>query len=49
MNGNAVWEQEAAGKAWLIPGGGSARLGDYDNGRDNLRQKIQIEGDTELS
>ncbi len=49
MNGNAVWEQEAAGEARLIPEGGYARLGDYDNGRDNLRQKIQTEENTELS
>ena len=52
MSAKAVWEQEATDKAHLIlPEEGYARLGDYDNGRDDLWQKIRIKrGDsTELS
>jgi hypothetical protein len=32
MNGNAIWEQEAADKAELILEGGYARLSDYGTG-----------------
>jgi uncharacterized protein YkwD len=48
MNGSAVWEQEAEDEAELILDG-YARLGDYDNGRDDLRQKIRIGENSELS
>jgi uncharacterized protein YkwD len=41
MNDDAVWEQEATDHAELILDG-HARLGDYDNGRDELRQKIRV-------
>ncbi len=50
MNGKAVWEQEATDEAELILKGGYARLGDYDNGEDDLRQKIRVgKKHTELS
>ena len=52
MNTKAVWEREATDKAQLILAEeGHARLGDYDNGCDDLWQKIRIRrGDsTELS
>ena len=48
MNGKAVWEQEAKDGADLILDG-YARLGDYDNGKDDLRQKIQVGENAELS
>jgi uncharacterized protein YkwD len=49
MKGKAVWRQGAKDRAELILKGGYARLGDYDNGRDDLSQKIRIEENTELS
>jgi uncharacterized protein YkwD len=48
LNGDAVWEQEATDRAELILDG-HARLGDYDNGKDELRQKIRIGEDTRLA
>jgi uncharacterized protein YkwD len=48
MNGKAVWEQEAKDGADLILDG-YARLGDYDNGKDDLHQKIRVGENTELS
>jgi uncharacterized protein YkwD len=44
----AIWEQKARDGADLILDG-HARFGDYDNGRDELRQKIQVEENSELS
>jgi uncharacterized protein YkwD len=41
MDGKAVWKQEAKNGAELIADG-HACLGDYDNGRDELSQKIQV-------
>ena len=51
MDSTEVWQQEAKDNAELIltQRGGYARLGDYDNGRDELRQKIRIKEDSELS
>jgi hypothetical protein len=48
MNDDAVWEQEATDHADLILDG-RARLGDYDNGRDELRQKIRVGENTQLA
>jgi uncharacterized protein YkwD len=48
MNDKAVWEQQATDEAELILDG-YARLGDYDNGRDELRQEIRVGENTELS
>ena len=48
MSSKGVWEQKATDKAELIlPEEGYARLGDYDNGRDELWQKIRIEEEEE--
>jgi uncharacterized protein YkwD len=44
----AIWEQEARDGADLILDG-YTRFGDYDNGRDELRQKIRVEENSELS
>ena len=41
MDSKAVWEQEARDGAALILDG-YARLGDYDSGRDDLRQKVEV-------
>jgi hypothetical protein len=41
MDGGAVWEQKGRDGAKLLVGG-HARLGDHDNGRDVLRQKIRV-------
>ncbi|HEV3477069.1 MAG TPA: hypothetical protein VG127_06280, partial [Rubrobacteraceae bacterium] len=51
MRNRVVWEQRARDGAELILSEeGYARLGDYDNGRDDLRQKVRIrEGTAELS
>jgi uncharacterized protein YkwD len=50
MSSKAVWEQEAIDHAELIlPEVGYARLGDYDNGRDKLWQKIRVPENSELS
>jgi hypothetical protein len=48
MDGKAVWEQEAKDGAQLIVDG-HARFGDYDEGRDVLRQKIRVREDARLS
>jgi uncharacterized protein YkwD len=48
MSGDAVWEQEATDDADLILDG-HARLGDYDNGRDEIRQEIRVGESTDLS
>jgi uncharacterized protein YkwD len=48
MNNDDVWEQEAEDEADLIVGG-YAHLGDDDNGEDELRQKLQVGENTELS
>ncbi len=48
MNSDAVWKQEARDGANLILDG-YARLGDYNNGEDDLRQKIRVGENTELS
>jgi hypothetical protein len=49
MNGGAVWEQEAKDGADLILGEGHARLGGYDDGADELRQKIRVGKNTQLA
>jgi len=48
MDGKAVWEQETENGAELIVDG-HAYLGDYDHGRDDLSQKIQVGENTRLS
>jgi uncharacterized protein YkwD len=48
MNGGAVWEQKAKDGVDLVLDG-YARLGDYNNGEDDLRQKIRLGENTELS
>jgi Cysteine-rich secretory protein family len=48
MSGDAVWREQATDHADLILDG-HARLGDYDNGRDELRQKIHVRQNTELA
>jgi uncharacterized protein YkwD len=48
MNGDEVWQQRATDRAELILDG-HARLGDYDNGKDELRQKIRIGENTQLA
>jgi uncharacterized protein YkwD len=51
MSDTSVWQQKATDHAELIlKREGYARLGDYDNGRDDLRQKVRIKESTgELS
>jgi uncharacterized protein YkwD len=54
MSSEAVWQQRATDDAELIlfseEGEGYARLGDYDNGRDELWQKVRVwENSSELS
>jgi uncharacterized protein YkwD len=51
MERRVVWQQEAKDNAELIliEGDGYARLGDYDNGRDELWQKVRIGENSELS
>jgi uncharacterized protein YkwD len=48
FDNKAVWEQESKGGAELIADG-HARLGDYDEGKDVLRQKIRVGEDSRLS
>ena len=48
MESDAVWEQEATDDADLILDG-HARLGDYDNGEDEIRQKVRVGDNEELS
>jgi hypothetical protein len=50
MDSTKVWHQEAKDEAELILKEESyARLGDYDNGRDELWQKVRIRKDSTLS
>ncbi len=48
MNGGAVWEQKARDGADLILDEGHARLGGYDDGADDLRQKVRVGQNTRL-
>ena len=48
MDDDAVWEQKAKDKAKLILDG-HARLGDYDDGEDDLSQKIRVGKNTHLA
>ena len=48
IDGKAVWEREVINGAALILDG-HARLGDYDSGRDDLSQKIQVGKSTRLA
>jgi uncharacterized protein YkwD len=48
MNGEGVWEQEATDGAELILDG-YARLGDYDDGEDDLHQKIRVGKNAQLA
>lgn len=48
LDSRAVWRQEARDGAELIVGG-HARLGGYNDGEDDLRQKIRIGQDNRLS
>jgi hypothetical protein len=48
MNSGAAWEQKARDGGALVVGG-HARLGDYDEGRDVLRQKIRVGENARLS
>lgn len=48
MEVETVWEQEAEDGADLILDG-HARLGGYDGGEDDLRQKVRVGPDTHLS
>jgi len=49
MNGGAIWEQKAKDGADLILEDDHARLGGYDDGADELRQKIQVGKDARLA
>ncbi len=53
MSNKEVWHQKATDHADLIlfsrEGEGYARLGDYDNGRDELWQKIRVGENSRLS
>jgi hypothetical protein len=49
MQSEAVWRQRAKDGAGLILEGGRARLGDYDEGRDDLWQKIRVQDGAKLS
>jgi uncharacterized protein YkwD len=52
MSSKAIWHQKATDDAQLIledeEGEGYARLGDYDNGRDELWQKVRVGENSEL-
>ena len=48
MEDGDIWEQETENDADLIVDG-HAHLGDYDDGTDELRQKIRVGEDAELS
>src|SRR3712207_1623817 len=48
MNGEAVWKEQATDRADLILDG-HARLGDYDNGEDDLSQKIRVGENAQLA
>ncbi len=49
MNGNTIWEQKAKDGADLILEDDHARLGGYDDGADDLRQKVRVGKDDELT
>ncbi len=49
MNSRAIWEQEAKDGADLILEDDRARLGGYDDGVDELRQKVRVGKDDELT
>jgi hypothetical protein len=48
MDGESVWRQKAEDGANLILDDGYARLGGYNVGRDDLRQKIRVREKTDL-
>ena len=48
MEGGEIWEQKTDNDADLIVDG-HAYLGDHDDGTDELRQKIRVGEDAELS
>ncbi len=48
MNGEAVWKQRATDGADLMLGS-YARLGDYDDGEDDLSQKIRVGQNAQLA
>ena len=49
MNTQVVWKQKATDGADLIFEDGYARLGGYDDGTDDLSQKIRVRKDTRLA
>lgn len=49
MNGDAVWDQKAKDGADLILDNRRARLGGYDDGVDELRQKVRVGRDSSLA
>ncbi|MGH3148068.1 MAG: CAP domain-containing protein, partial [Rubrobacter sp.] len=49
MNGEAVWEQKAKDGAALILDNRRARLGGYDDGVDELRQKVRVGRDARMA
>lgn len=49
MDGDAVWKQQAKDGKALILDGGFARLGGYNDGVDDLRQKIWVGKNTRLT
>ena len=49
MNSQDVWKQKARDGADLIVEDGYARLGGYDDGIDDLSQKIRVRKDTRLA
>jgi uncharacterized protein YkwD len=49
MNSQAIWRQKARDGADLILEDGYARLGGYDDGADDLSQKIRVTKDTTLA
>lgn len=49
MNGGAVCKQKARNGVDLTLDGNHAQLGGYDDGGDELRQKIRVGKSTELA
>ena len=49
INGGAACKQKARNGVDLTLDGGHAQLGDYDDGGDELRQKIRVGKNTELA
>ncbi len=49
FGGAGAWTQRARDGAELVVEDGHARLGGYFDGRDELRQKIRVDGNTKLS